>query len=201
FSSKSVAAGSIPVPPLPVQQEIVRILDMFTQLEAELEAELEARRKQYGYYRQELLSFSSESRVEWSTLGDISLKVSSGGTPSSQKYSYYGGNIPWLRTQEVDFNVIESTGMTITEEGLNKSLAKWIPAISVIVAMYGATAAKSAVNAIPLTTNQACCNLQIDPLQAEFRYVFHWISNCYDQLRNLGEGSQNNINSRKVKNF
>src|SRR5699024_6045802 len=78
ISTKSVAAASIPVPPLPVQQEIVRILDMFTQLEAELEAELEARRKQYGYYRQELLSFSSESRVEWSTLGDISLKVSSG---------------------------------------------------------------------------------------------------------------------------
>ena len=47
----------IPVPPLPVQAEIVRILDKFTSLEAELEAELEARRKQYEYYRNELLSF------------------------------------------------------------------------------------------------------------------------------------------------
>ena len=129
------------------------------------------------------------------------MRVSSGGTPSSQNPSYYGGDIPWLRTQEVDFNEIKSTGMTITEKGLKNSSAKWIPANSVIVAMYGATAAKTAINAIPLTTNQACCNLQIDPSKAEFRYVFHWISNCYHQLRSLGEGSQNNINSRKVKSF
>lgn len=47
----------IPVPPLPVQREIVRILDNFTSLEAELEAELEARKKQYEYYRDQLLTF------------------------------------------------------------------------------------------------------------------------------------------------
>lgn len=51
----------IPLPPLPVQEEIVRILDSFTQLEAELEAELEARKAQYVYYRDGLLDFSSES--------------------------------------------------------------------------------------------------------------------------------------------
>lgn len=66
----------IPVPPLPVQREIVRILDNFTSLEAELEAELEARRKQYEYYRDQLLSFKhltggGKSNVEWKTLGDI----------------------------------------------------------------------------------------------------------------------------------
>ncbi|MEY8578021.1 restriction endonuclease subunit S [Corynebacteriaceae bacterium 6-324] len=58
----------IPVPPLPVQQEIVRILDMFTQLEAELEAELEARRAQYEYYRSLLLSYGED--CEWTTLGE-----------------------------------------------------------------------------------------------------------------------------------
>lgn len=63
----------IPVPPLPVQHEIVRILDNFTSLEAELEAELEARKKQYEYYRDQLLSFKhptggGKSEVEWKTL-------------------------------------------------------------------------------------------------------------------------------------
>lgn len=53
----SIDHFEIPVPPLPVQAEIVRILDKFTSLEVELEAELEARRKQYEYYRNELLSF------------------------------------------------------------------------------------------------------------------------------------------------
>ncbi len=56
----------IPIPPLPVQEEIVKILDTFT----ELEAELEARKKQYEYYRDSLLSFTDDE-VEWKTLKEI----------------------------------------------------------------------------------------------------------------------------------
>ena len=59
----------IPIPPLAIQQEIVKILDTFTTLEAELEAELEARKKQYEYYRDELLTFGED--VEWKTLGEV----------------------------------------------------------------------------------------------------------------------------------
>jgi type I restriction enzyme, S subunit len=57
LSRSSLQAFQVPVPPPPVQSEIVRILDKFTQLEAELEAELEARRKQYEHYRERLLTF------------------------------------------------------------------------------------------------------------------------------------------------
>jgi len=60
----------IPFPPLPIQQEIVTILDKFTSLEAELEAELEARTRQYDFYRNQLLSFDN-SNVEWRTLGEV----------------------------------------------------------------------------------------------------------------------------------
>ncbi|MDZ5144151.1 restriction endonuclease subunit S [Microbacterium testaceum] len=191
----------VPVPPIEVQREIVRVLDQFAQLEAELEAELEARRRQYEYYRAGVFGFSAGDDVRWSTLGGVSAKVSSGGTPSSGRDAYYGGDIPWLRTQEVDFGPVYRTGMSITEEGLRSSSAKWIPEHCVIVAMYGATAAKVAINEIPLTTNQACCNLQIDPAQAEYRYVFYWIASQYERLKNLGEGSQSNLNARKVKDF
>jgi type I restriction enzyme S subunit len=70
---------TIPIPPLPVQQEIVNILDKFTELEAKLEAELEARRKQYEYYRNQLLTpvevdgkwLLNGKEVEWKTLGEI----------------------------------------------------------------------------------------------------------------------------------
>ena len=65
----SIDKFEIPVPPLEVQNEIVRILDKFTSLEAELEAELEARRKQYEYYRDSLLTFGDD--VEWKTIGEI----------------------------------------------------------------------------------------------------------------------------------
>ena len=52
----------VPVPPLEIQQEIVKVLESFTKLEAELEAELEARRRQYKYYRDALLSFAEQDK-------------------------------------------------------------------------------------------------------------------------------------------
>jgi len=61
----------LPIPPLPIQQEIVRILDTFTDLDTELQAELEARKKQYEHYRNQLLNFEGKE-VEWKTLGDFS---------------------------------------------------------------------------------------------------------------------------------
>ena len=60
----------IPIQPLPIQKEIVRILDTFTELSAELSAELTARKKQYNYYREQLLSFE-DGEVEWKTLGEV----------------------------------------------------------------------------------------------------------------------------------
>jgi type I restriction enzyme S subunit len=189
----------IPVPHLDIQHEIVSVLDTFTQLEAELEAELEARRVQYEYYRDSLLTFTKPTT--WSTLGDICINVTSGGTPSTSRSDFYGGSIPWLRTQEVDYNRILSTGVTITESGLQNSSAKWIPANCVIVAMYGATAAKAAINAIPLTTNQACCNLEVDSEKAHYRFVYYWMCREYKRLRALGEGSQSNLNAKKIKDY
>ena len=197
---------TIPVPPLPVQREIVRILDSFTSLEAELEAELEARRKQYEYYRDQLLSFKhlsggGKNEVEWKTIKDVCLSICSGGTPNTQNKDFYNGNIPWLRTQEVDWKDIYKTDVLITEAGLKNSSAKLIPANCVIVAMYGATAAKVAINKIPLTTNQACCNLQIDESICNNRYVYQWLCKNYEVLKAMGEGSQQNLNAKKIKNF
>lgn len=197
----SIAHFPIPLPPLPVQEAIVEVLDKFSQLEAELEAELEARKQQYAYYRERLLNFEGRTDVEWRTLGEVCKSVTSGGTPLSTKPEYYSGNIPWLRTQEVNWNEIYDTEIKITEEGLRNSSAKWIPENCVIVAMYGATAARVAINKIPLTTNQACCNLEVNSSIAYYRFVFHWLSYQYPVLKSLGEGSQANLNAQKIKSF
>ena len=189
----------IPLPPLLIQQEIVRILDTFTNLTAELTAELTARRKQYEYYRDELLTFGED--IERRTIGDVCLKIASGGTPATGKMEYYGGDIPWLRTQEVDWNDIWDTGVKISKAGLENSSAKWIPENCVVVAMYGATAAKVAVNRIPLTTNQACCNLLINEKIVMHRYVFYWLSKEYLHLKEMGQGSQSNINAKIIRNY
>jgi len=150
--SNQIEKIPIPIPPLDVQAEIVRILDAFTAVTAELTAELNMREKQYQYYRDKLLTFS-DNEVEWKTLGNIALKISSGGTPKTGVAEYYDGNIPWLRTQEVNFGEIWETDIKITELGLKNSSARMIPANCVIVAMYGATVGKVGINKIPMATN------------------------------------------------
>lgn len=150
---------------------------------------------------EELIQQFCPDGVELKKIHDICKKITSGGTPLTSRLEYYNGDIPWLRTQEVDWLEITETSIKITEEGLKNSSANWIPVNCVIVAMYGATAAKVAINKIPLTTNQACCNLEIDEEQANYRYVFYWLCNEYRNLKALGEGSQSNINGQKVKNF
>ena len=193
----------IPIPPLSVQTEIVKILDALTALTSELTSELILRQKQYEYYREKLLSEEELGKVgfEWKCLGETCKKVSSGGTPLSTKDEYYNGDIPWLRTQEVQFNEIWDTEVAITQEGLDNSSAKWIPENCVIVAISGATAGRSAINKIPLTTNQHCCNLQIAPEYANYRYVFHWVCKEYEKLKSLGQGARADLNSGIIKNY
>ena len=186
---------------LAIQSEIVRILDKFTALTAELTAELTARKKQYNYYRDRLLSFE-EGEVEWKTLGDVTKKWYSGGTPTAGNPEYYdGGDIPWLRTQEIKFSDVCETEVKITAAALKKTSAKWIPENCVIVAISGATAGRSAINKIALTTNQHCGCLEIDSKKALYRYVFHWVSFNYENIKALGQGARGDLNSTIIKNF
>lgn len=199
----SIGKIEIPLPPLPVQEEIVRILDAFT----ELQAELQKRKQQYNYYLDNLLNFNNINRggyqaeVRWMKMSDTCLKICSGGTPSRKKAYYFKGGIPWLRTQEVDWNNIYDTEIKITAEAIKNSSARLIPENCVIIAMYGATAGKTGINKIPLTTNQACCNLQINPQIALYKFVYYWICKNYEKIKSLGQGSQNNINAQIVKDY
>ncbi len=86
LNQRNLRSILIPIPPLPIQEEIVRILDKFTKLEAELEAELEARKKQYEYYRNQLLSpiekdgkwYMNGNEVGWKTLGEVCVSLRKG---------------------------------------------------------------------------------------------------------------------------
>lgn len=207
-SATDMAKIQIPIPcpdnpkkSLEIQAEIVRILDAFTELTTELTTELATRKKQYNHYREQLLSFE-DGEVKWKTLGDVTKKWYSGGTPTAGVSKYYeGGAIPWLRTQEVKFSDIHRTEVKITEEAVRNSAAKWIPANCVIIAISGATAGRSGINKIPLTTNQHCGCLEIDDAKALYRYVFHWVSFNYENIKALGQGARGDLNSTIIKNF
>jgi len=140
---------------------------------------------------------------EVTTIESICSRVLSGGTPRRSVPEYYrGGCIPWLNTKEIDYNRIYKTENHITPLGLERSSAKWIAPNSVIVAMYGATAGKVAINKIPVTTNQACCNLEIDSRKADYNYVYYYLKWKYPELSNLASGAaQQNLNVGIIKAF
>ena len=221
---QKVLAYKIPVPPLDVQNRIVNVLDNFEKICSDLNiglpAEIEARQKQYEYYRDKLLTFAETgntilSRAEQSralikllryvfgyavvSLQDVVKNSCSGGTPKKGVSEYYeDGNIPWLRTQEVVFRDICKTECFITESAVKNSAAKWIPENCVIVAISGATAGRCAINKIPLTTNQHCLNLEVDPEMALYRYVYYCICAKQEELLAKKEGARGDLNSTRI---
>ena len=116
----------IPIPPLSVQTEIVKILDALTALTSELTSELILRRKQYEYYREKLLSEEELGKVgfEWRTLGDVA-KIQRGASPRpiSQYITDDPNGIPWIKIGDtsLDSKYIENTAQKITIEGAEKS--------------------------------------------------------------------------------
>ena len=84
---------------------------------------------------------------------------------------------------------------------MRSSAAQLVPENTVILAMYGATAGKSAITSIPVTTNQACCNLELELTKCLPRYLFHWLMANYQEIKSLGQGTQSNINADIVKNL
>lgn len=120
LNRKDIYSLNIPLPPLPIQQEIVRILDTFTNLTAELTAELTARRKQYEYYRDELLTFGED--VDYKTLPEISVncdrqrKPVTKGKRNSGSYPYYGAS--GIADYVSDY-IFEGDYLLISEDGAN----------------------------------------------------------------------------------
>ena len=133
------------------------------------------------------------------SLQDVVKNSCSGGTPKKGVSEYYeDGNIPWLRTQEVVFRDICKTECFITESAVKNSAAKWIPENCVIVAISGATAGRCAINKIPLTTNQHCLNLEVDPEMALYRYVYYCICARQEELLAKKEGARGDLNSTRI---
>lgn len=136
---------------------------------------------------------------------DICLNITSGGTPKSTNEAFYNPQeIPWLKTGEVNYCRIYDTEKYISKEGLYNSSAKIIPTNSVIVAMYGQgdTAGRVAINKIPLTTNQACCNLIINDKVADCEFVYYKLSTLYEKMVSLKNGgAQPNLNVKIIKSI
>lgn len=175
----SIEKFEIPLPPIEVQTEIVRILDKFTSLEAELEAELDCRKRQYEYYRDKLLSFDNVGgqEVEWKKMNEV-FDMRNGYTPSKAKAEYWeGGTIPWFRMEDIRENgrILSDSIQHITMEGVKKG--NLFPANSFILATT-ATIGEHALLIADSLANQQFTNLTVCKSLSNrllIKFVFHYM--------------------------
>ena len=136
----------------------------------------------------------------WAKMGNIA-NWGSGGTPSRKIKEYYNGNIPWVKTGELNNSYIKDTSEKITEEAIKNSSAKLYPINTVIIAMYGATIGKVGILSIEACTNQACaCAIPFSNIC--YKYLFYYCILQRENFIKIGKGgAQPNISQEIIKKY
>jgi type I restriction enzyme S subunit len=133
-----------------------------------------------------------------STLGEVCF-TTSGGTPSRKNKLYYEGKIPWIKSGELNNNIILDSEEHITEEALKKSSAKIFPKGTLLFALYGATIGKMATLGIDASTNQAVCGIyKSDAFNSRYLYNYLLFQKNYLIQQGIG-GAQPNISQTILK--
>jgi len=207
-SKARFAKVSIPVPPLPVQEEIVRILDTFTELQAELQAELQKRKQQYETYRDNLLSFNKLNRggqneVEWKKLGEVADLLS---------------GFPFDSTQFTDCGIRLMRGVNIKRgllcfndtddrywksvEGLEKYI---VNENDIVISMDGSLVGKSfgmvKKENLPLLLVQRVARIRTSGCNTNF--IYHCIKNWFPEYveKKKTQGAIPHISMKDIANF
>ena len=144
----------------------------------------------------EEIPFEIPKGWEWSRMGSIG-DWGAGATPAKGNTSYYGGNILWLRTGELNNSIVNDTEIKITDKALKECSLRMNKAGDVLIAMYGATIGKVAIAGCELTTNQACC--ACTPIGIFNYYLFYFLMESQVDFIKKGEGgAQPNISREKL---
>lgn len=137
-------------------------------------------------------------------LSEISTNIASGLTPLRSNIEFWeNGTIPWLKTEQLGEKYIYETNEHISTAALDKTSIKLFPENSLSIAMYGEGKTRGNLSILKkaMATNQACCNVVIDPKKADFEYVYYFLKTQYNELRNLSSGVRKNLNSNDIKNY
>lgn len=209
FNTNAVSRVVIPVPPLSVQENIVKILDRFDKLNNDmsegLPAEIEARKKQYEYYRDTLLSFDDKAcshivkverereltrtkAIKWLSIQDL-FNLRNGYTPSKSKSEYWtNGTIPWFRMEDIRENghILNDSIQHITPIAVK---GKLFPANSIILAT-SATIGEHALITVDSLANQRFTYLTVKneySNQLNMKYIYYYFFK-------IDEWCKNNLN-------
>lgn len=132
------------------------------------------------------------------------VRIASGGTPDRNHPEYWNGNIPWIKTGELQNDIITNAEEYITEEGLNNSSAQVFNINTILVAMYGQgkTRGMTALLKTPASTNQACAGLTVTNSNVQIEYLWQCLIGAYDAIRSEAAGSgQPNLSATLIGNF
>ena len=142
------------------------------------------------------ISFEIPQSWCWVRLGNIG-DWGSGSTPAKGRSDYYGGNVLWLRTGELNNGIVYDTEIKITDKALQECSFRLNKVGDVMIAMYGATIGKVAIAGKEMTTNQACCGCT--PICILNKFLFYFLMGSQDDFIKKGEGgAQPNISREKI---
>ena len=158
--------------------------------------------KYYEKVGSEIICIDDEIPIEipfnwrWARMGTIG-DWGSGSTPQRGNPAYYGGDILWLKTGELNNGIVYDSEEKITDKALRECSLRLNKIGDVLIAMYGATIGKVAIAGREMTTNQACCGCT--PYQIYNKYLFHFLIASKDAFIKKGEGgAQPNISREKL---
>ena len=137
------------------------------------------------------------------SIEEVCLRVTSGGTPSRRNPSYYkGGCLPWLKTQELQDGWLDGSEEHITDHAVASSSAQILPANTVLMAMYGATVGQLGILRRPMTCNQACCAMIVDPGAGGLPLLVLSVAACSAADKELSTGAaQQKLSGRLIKSL
>ena len=138
------------------------------------------------------------------TLKNLANFIGSGCTPSRKNISYWNSkDVLWLKTEQLGEYKITSTSEYISHNAVTECNLRIYPKNTISVAMYGEGKTRGNVSLLgaPMTTNQACCNIEIDDTKIDYRYVYYYLKGQYENLRQMSAGVRKNLNADDIKNF
>jgi len=205
FGIKASVLRKVPVelPPVHEQKAIAAVLsslddkiDLLHRQNKTLEAMAETLFRQW---------FVEEAQEDWEAcvLADLCKIIASGGTPSTQNESFYGGEINWYSTKELKDCFLFESESKITQGGLDNSSAKLFPTGTVVIAIYAApTVGRLGILGGEAAFNQAACGLVADESICCNEFLYLYLLSQRGELNSMASGSaQQNLNVGKIKSF
>lgn len=212
-----ILESPIPLPPLPEQQRIVsHIENLFPKLD-EAKEKLQEVIDGFETRKAAILhkAFTGELTKKWreehgvrmDSWKDFELKkiskIGSGGTPSRKIPDYFNGTISWIKTGEINWNVIRNSEESISGDAIDNSSAKVYPKGTVVVAMYGQglTRGRAAILGIEAATNQAVCALQPNEFVNNYYLFYYFMEHYWDYRQKAFGGNQPNYSATMIASW